>query len=567
MKGGWAGGFGERAQDQDALAGSLHMQGGRMPMGGDGWHDGGRWNEGDRGHEGGRWNEGDRWHEGGRHGDYGHHERAPWPPFGHGHGHGGAMGARASSFFYETDAENRIVSMLEAGREGPKPHWYRYDAADRLLADDSRSWNDRRYSYDAADNRTGAFSRQAKQTIVANALNQMQTVNGQPTQYDVAGNLLEDEARQYDWDAEHRLIRIRYKAQAGKETRFGYDGLGRRTVITEVDGTGTTETHYIWCGEVICQKRDANGQLLRAYYPEGEYGPEIGKRVVKADAGIEADEDGDERYGRDRDGDDGKSDQPAETTGSLIYARNHLGSVTDTLTPNGRAVTHTEYGPYGELVKSQGRAEYRADFGYAGMQYHAASGMYLTLFRAYDSGTGRWVSRDPIGERGGFNLYGYVGGSPLNAIDPFGLSVLGNVGAVVGRWGGGVAGAAVGEAIVPTGGGIIGGMIGGRVGSTAGRVAGEWLNDIILSRINYDDLDDDDYADHAVGGRCKGKRGSGGGSPGNNQAQNKQAADAAKAAGGLNEQQLDTLHDAISKRGYGWSEVVDIARQIKNGTW
>ncbi|MHA6853454.1 RHS repeat-associated core domain-containing protein [Ralstonia pseudosolanacearum] len=337
-------------------------------------------------------------------------------------GHGGAMGSRASSFFYETDAENRIVSMLEAGREGPKPHWYRYDAADRLLADDSRSWNDRRYSYDAADNRTGAFSRQAKQTIVANALNQMQTVNGQPTQYDVAGNLLEDEARQYDWDAEHRLIRIRYKAQAGKETRFGYDGLGRRTVITEVDGTGTTETHYIWCGEVICQKRDANGQLLRAYYPEGEYGPEIGKRVAKADAGTEADEDGDERYGRDRDGDDGKSDQPAETTGSLIYARNHLGSVTDTLTPNGRAVTHSEYGPYGELVKSQGRAEYRADFGYAGMQYHAASGMYLTLFRAYDSGTGRWVSRDPIGERGGFNLYAYVNGNPTSYIDPEGLS-------------------------------------------------------------------------------------------------------------------------------------------------
>ncbi|MEF9388522.1 RHS repeat-associated core domain-containing protein [Ralstonia solanacearum species complex bacterium KE056] len=324
------------------------------------------------------------------------------------------MGARASSFFYETDAENRIVSMLEAGREGPKPHWYRYDAADRLLADDSRSWNDRHYSYDAADNRTGAFSRQAKQTIVPNALNQMQTVNGQPTQYDVAGNLLEDEARQYDWDAEHRLIRIRYKAQAGKETRFGYDGLGRRTVITEVDGTGTTETHYIWCGEVICQKRDANGQLLRAYYPEGEYGPEIGKRVAKADAGIEADEDGDERYGRDRDGGDGKSDQPAETTGSLIYARNHLGSVTDTLTPNGRAVTHTEYGPYGEHVKSQGRAEYRADFGYAGMQYHAVSGMYLALFRAYDPGTGRWVSRDPIGERGGINPYAYVGGQPTS---------------------------------------------------------------------------------------------------------------------------------------------------------
>ncbi len=419
MKGGWTGGYGDQDRDRDALAGSLHMQGGRMPTG-DGWHDGGRWNEGDRWHEGGRWNEGDRWHEGGRHGDYGHHERAPWPPFGH--GHGGAPAHRASSFFYETDAENRIVSLLEAGREGLKPHWYRYDAADRLLADDSRSRNDRRYSYDAADNRTSATSRTAKQTIVPNALNQMQTVNGQPTQYDAAGNLLEDEARQYDWDAEHRLIRIRYKAQAGKETRFGYDGLGRRTVITEVDGVGTTETHYVWCGEAICQKRDANGQLLRAYYPEGESGPEIGKRVAKADTATETDADGDEHDGRDQDGDDGKAAPQTESTGSLIYARNHLGSVTDTLTPDGRAVTHTEYGPYGELVKSQGRAEYRSDFGYAGMQYHAASGMYLTLFRAYDPGTGRWVSRDPIGERGGFNLYGYVGENPVSSVDPLGRS-------------------------------------------------------------------------------------------------------------------------------------------------
>ncbi|WP_223855223.1 RHS repeat-associated core domain-containing protein [Ralstonia solanacearum] len=420
MKGGWTGGYGDQDRDRDALAGSLHMQGGGTPTG-DGWHDGGRWHEGDRWHEGGRWNEGDRWHEGGRHGDYGHHERAPWPPFGH--GHGGAPGHRASSFFYETDAENRIVSLLEAGREGLKPHWYRYDAADRLLADDSRSWNDRRYSYDAADNRTSATSRTAKQTIVPNALNQMQTVNGQPTQYDAAGNLLEDEARQYDWDAEHRLIRIRYKAQAGKETRFGYDGLGRGTVITEVDGTGTTETHYVWCGEAICQKRDANGQLLRAYYPEGESGPEIGKRVAKADTATETDADGDEHDGRDQDGNDGKAAPQTESTGSLIYARNHLGSVTDTLTPDGRAVTHTEYGPYGELVKSQGRAEYRSDFGYAGMQYHAASGMYLTLFRAYDPGTGRWVSRDPIGEQGGFNLYGYVAGNPLTYVDPFGLAL------------------------------------------------------------------------------------------------------------------------------------------------
>lgn len=34
---------------------------------------------------------------------------------------------------------------------------------------------------------------------------------------------------------------------------------------------------------------------------------------------------------------------------------------------------------------------------------------------------GRWINRDPIGYRGGMNLYGYVGGMPTYYEDPFGL--------------------------------------------------------------------------------------------------------------------------------------------------
>ena len=42
-------------------------------------------------------------------------------------------------------------------------------------------------------------------------------------------------------------------------------------------------------------------------------------------------------------------------------------------------------------------------------------------YRFYDPETGRWPSRDPIGERGGVNLYGFVGNEGVNWVDVLGL--------------------------------------------------------------------------------------------------------------------------------------------------
>ena len=124
--------------------------------------------------------------------------------------------------------------------------------------------------------------------------------------------------------------------------------------------------------------------------------------------------------------------------------RDHLGSVRDVLDETGNPTARYDYDPYGNLI---GEPTQKPEFGYAGMHYHAPSGLYLTLYRAYDPRDGRWLSRDPIEETGGINLYGYVQGNPLSYTDPDGLAAVGvGVGIGVRVIGGRVAAGAIGAA-------------------------------------------------------------------------------------------------------------------------
>ena len=49
------------------------------------------------------------------------------------------------------------------------------------------------------------------------------------------------------------------------------------------------------------------------------------------------------------------------------------------------------------------------------------SGLNYYGYRYYDPRDGRWLSRDPIGEEGGLNLYGMVGNDAVNGVDVLGL--------------------------------------------------------------------------------------------------------------------------------------------------
>jgi len=70
---------------------------------------------------------------------------------------------------------------------------------------------------------------------------------------------------------------------------------------------------------------------------------------------------------------------------------------------------------------------------------HQPSGLYLTKFRAYDPFSGRWLSRDPVGEFvGGINLYAFEDEDPVYKIDPTGTQ--GIPGAIVGALSGAAGG-------------------------------------------------------------------------------------------------------------------------------
>ena len=76
--------------------------------------------------------------------------------------------------------------------------------------------------------------------------------------------------------------------------------------------------------------------------------------------------------------------------------------------------------PFGEPVAVTGVSA-SLPFGFSTKYLDGETGLHYYGLRYYNPSTGRWINRDPIGEKGGVNLYRTVDNNLVNLIDKLGL--------------------------------------------------------------------------------------------------------------------------------------------------
>ena len=290
------------------------------------------------------------------------------------------------------------------------------------------------YQYDAGGHSTqtgGSLAATSFPPAVASATydaaNQLTNWNGTPIPSDNNGNVLNDGAANYTWNARNQLI-------GRGNTSFAYDSIGRRTL----NQAGSTLLYEGW----------NVAQELSGTTPTAN-------RIV---AGV------DEFVSR------------ADTSGVYSPIVDVLGSVVAQTNASGSITTQYVYDAFGNTT-SYGATTSNV-FQYTGRE-NDSNGLYFYRARYYSPTFGRFLSEDPIAFDGGINFYTYVGDFPTGFSDPFGLQSFAAQYAIYGAIGGGsiaalgsvpVDAATGGLNIIATpgeiaGGAALGGWIGYGVGS------------------------------------------------------------------------------------------------------
>ncbi len=126
---------------------------------------------------------------------------------------------------------------------------------------------------------------------------------------------------------------------------------------------------------------------------------------------------------------------PPATTGTQFITGDHQDSPRAISNSAGTVISRHDYAPFGEELPAVGMRTTGQGYSqtdgvrqkYAGMENDDATGMSHTLWRQFDSLSGRWTAPDPYGGSmsvvtpQSFNRYSYVLNDPVNLTDPEGL--------------------------------------------------------------------------------------------------------------------------------------------------
>jgi RHS repeat-associated protein len=236
------------------------------------------------------------------------------------------------------------------------------------------------YGYDTLGMRTsvsGSLARtELPQPIPSasyDAGNELLTWNETALSYDANGNMLSDGAHNYAWDERNHLAAIDSRSTGS----FVYDPAGRRATKV-ISGTSTS-----FLCDLANPVQELSGIVPTANLLTGG----LDEYFSRTDAG-----------------------------GTANFLTDALGSTTALTDANGTIEAQYMFDPFGNTAQSGVNT-----FSYTGRE-NDGTGLYYNRARYYNPTFGRFISQDPVGFRGHqSNLYAYVGDSPTNLRDPFGL--------------------------------------------------------------------------------------------------------------------------------------------------
>lgn len=195
------------------------------------------------------------------------------------------------------------------------------------------------------------------------------------------------------YDAQDRLVSLQYTdgATVVRRTEYVYDGFGFLARKREFAGAALgSDVSFVRLGPLVLQERDAANAVTREYTWGLNRGGGIGGLLALTQGGQD-----------------------------YFYLYDGKGNVA-ALVNNAQAVVAAyTYDAFGGRLARTGTVDQPYQF--STKPFDESTGLSYFGYRYYVPSIRRWLTRDPIGEADGLNIYAYAGNNPVNVIDPLGL--------------------------------------------------------------------------------------------------------------------------------------------------